>query len=146
MLGRFLKAHGWHKKPVTHAALLWALVAFAALMLLGFLSYGGKLAAIRTGLVEAKPAKTHGQRNLPSAFGRIVSVDGGDIGIESKQPYSRISVDDVTEVTRVGGAPFDPAELAPGMTVMATGHADGERIIADALVILTTEDLDTANE
>lgn len=146
MLGRFLKSHGWHKKPVTHAAILWVLVAFALLMLLVFGTYSRRLAEIRMGAVQAKSLRMRVQRSLPSVFGTVTAFDGGTIEVESRQPFERIIVDDVTDVSRVGGGTFNLARLKPGMTVMATGHEDGTTLVADALVILTEEDLDTDSE
>lgn len=145
MSGRFLK-HGWHRRPVTHAAGLWALVAFAALLFIVFSVYGRRLTSIRTGLIEAKPAKTRVQSALPTVFGTVTGFDGTTLEIDSKQNYSRVLVDEVTDISRIGGKTFNPERLKAGMIVMATGHADGDSLLADTLVVLTREDLDTPNE
>lgn len=146
MLGILLKKHGWHRKPVTHAAILWVLVGFAALMLIVFSAYAKNLASIKSGEVQAKPAKAREAKSLPSAFGTVMSFDGSTITIDSKQAYGRILIDELTEVSVVGGEPFDLAGLEAGMTVMATGNDAGDAIIADALVILTKEALDSTTD
>lgn len=147
MIGRFLKKHGWHgwhRKPVTHAATLWALVAFAAFLLLVFLSYSKELTAVKTGVLDAKPAKTQMRESLPTVFGTVVSFDGQVIGVESKQGFSQILVDDVTNVTDLKGNAYILTDLKEGATVVATGNTvELETLLADALVILSESTADT---
>lgn len=147
MLGRLLKTHRWHKRLVTHAATLWALVAFAMLLLVVFGMYSKKLTSIREGAVEATPIKTQAVASLPTVFGSVISYDGQVIELKTKQAFSRILVDELTETSTIGGSAFDLRTLQPGMTIMATGNAEGaETLLADALVVLTDADLDTKHE
>lgn len=138
MLGRFLQKLGWHKKPVTHAATLWALVAFAAFLLIVFFSYSKELTSIKEGVREAKATKVRTQVSLPAVFGTVLSFDGRMIEVESKQNFSRIMTDDVTSVTDINGDAYTLSHVKPGATVMATGKSiDADTLVADALVILT---------
>lgn len=142
MLGRFLKKLDWHRKPVTHATALWALVGFALIVFMIFAAYVHDLTSVREGTVLAKPLSTRLQQKLPSVFGKVTGREGAVITVESKQTYTRILVDEVTDVTRIGGRPFDLSDLEAGATVMATGHEAGDdTIVADAIVIIEEEDL-----
>lgn len=129
----------WHKKPVTHALGLWMVVGFAAILLIIFISYTVMLSRIEKVQTQIYPPKTpRVVHQMPSLFGEVVSVEvDGTIFVDSKQSFDTVLVDEVTELSRVGGGAFNYADLATGATIMATGQdRGGGALLADALVIL----------
>lgn len=127
----------WRKEPVTHAFALWIVVGFATVLLVVFVGYSRLLTGLEKGLVQVNPPKTEVQRQLPSVFGNVTSVEDGLVRVDSKQSFSVILVDDVTRITRVGGGSYNLEMLGAGAKVMATGYDSGDgQLLADALVVL----------
>lgn len=128
----------WHRKPVTHAAALWAAVGFAVVLLIVFFGYSAMLSRIESGTVGTKPLAARPARELPSLFGTVLSAEDGVLRVDSKQPFHTVFVDDVTGVKLLDGSSFPLSGIEPGMKIMATGYdaGDGE-LLADAVVILS---------
>lgn len=127
------------RKPVTHAAALWVLVGVAAGALIGVLAYASALASIRSGIVEARPARDAAGREThpPTLFGTIIAFDGTLLKVDSKQSFDEVVVESDTRVTTVGGSDVPTSELRPGAVVTATGKdMGGGRLSAYAIVIL----------
>ena len=129
----------WHRKPVTHAVVLWVLVGMAAGALISVLAYASLLSSLRNGAVEARPPKGPGglQQQPPTRFGTVVEFDGRVVKMESTQAYDELIVEADTTITTVGGSPVPASELKPGTVLTATGSDLGDRrLSAVAIVIL----------
>ena len=129
----------WHRKPVTHAVVLWVLVGMAAGALISVLAYASLLSSLRNGAVEARPPKgpVGLQQQPPTLFGTVVEFDRRVVKIESKQAYDELIVESDTTITTVGGSPVPASELKPGTVLTATGSDLGDRrLSAVAIVIL----------
>lgn len=128
----------WKRKPITHAAGLWALVGLAAAGLIAVMSYAAVMADRRAAAPEAmpEPAAPVRQEQPPSLFGTVVSFDGTVLRVDSKQPYDEVIVTSETSITTVGGSETSASELKPGTVITATGRDAGDRRLSAAAIVI----------
>lgn len=132
------------RKPVTHAAALWMLVGLAAGMLLAVLAYVSLLANVgKVGVRVFPPRSPKPTEQLPSLFGTVIAVEGEEVTVESKQPFTKLVVDGGTSLTSVGGAAMALSDIRLGAVITATGKdLGGGTLAATAVVVLENPEAD----
>ena len=130
----------WKRKPVTHAAALWVIIVLGAAGLATVWAYFADLTHPQP--VTTAPAHPGGPApaaapQQPTLFGTVKAVAGSTLTIDSKQPFTQITLQAGTAVTSVGGAARAISDLSVGDVITATGKdLGGGKLEAAAIVIL----------
>ena len=128
----------WRKLPTTHALALWLLVSCSLIAGVSVVAYMLTLAKHGKAPIVYPPRTPAVLEQMPSLVATVTSVGGdGLIGIDSKQPFTEVSIDEATDLSSLGGRAFLLADLRVGAKITVTGKDGGKgRMLAHALVVL----------